>query len=140
MMKFPGYQILAQIYESANSAVYRASREQDDRSVILKVLKEDYPSPAELTRYKQEYEITRSLNIDGVVKAYSQQDYQRTLVIILEDFGGESLAKLVNELAGELTMPLPKFLCLAIEITEILGRIHSSNIIHKDINPGNIVR
>ena len=53
MMKFPGYQILAQIYESANSAVYRASREQDDRAVILKVLKEDYPTPAELTRYNR---------------------------------------------------------------------------------------
>jgi len=139
MISLPGIAIKAKIYESANSLVYRGIREGDNIPVILKVLKQDYPTPAELTRYKQEYEITRSLNIDGVVKAYSQQDYQRTLVIILEDFGGESLAKLVNELAGELTMPLPKFLCLAIEITEILGRIHSSNVIHKDINPGNIV-
>src|SRR6476661_5944874 len=91
MMKFPGYQILAQIYESANSAVYRASREQDDRAVILKVLKEDYPTPAELTRYKQEYEITCSLDLEGVIRAYDLQKYQNTLVIILEDFGGESL-------------------------------------------------
>jgi hypothetical protein len=52
------------------------------------MLKLDYPSPGELTRYRQEYKITRSLNVEGVIKAYSQQDYQRTLVIILEDFGG----------------------------------------------------
>ena len=139
MISLPQVAVKAKIYESANSLVYRGIREGDNTPVILKVLKQDYPTPAELTRYKQEYEITRSLNIDGVVKAYSQQDYQRTLVIILEDFGGESLAKLMNELEGEFLMPLPKFLCLAIEITEILGRIHSSNVIHKDINPSNIV-
>ena len=34
---------------------------------------------------------------------------------------------------------LPEFLNIAIKITEILGHIHSSNIIHKDINPSNIV-
>ncbi|MEH2279450.1 MAG: hypothetical protein V7K40_32880 [Nostoc sp.] len=47
------------------------------------MLKQDYPSPQELTRYRQEYKITRLLNLKGVVKAYSQQDYQRTLVIPL---------------------------------------------------------
>ncbi|HEY9675312.1 MAG TPA: AAA family ATPase [Waterburya sp.] len=139
MISLPEVAVTAKIYESANSLIYRGIRQGDRTPVILKVLKDDYPSPAELTRYKQEYEITRSLNIDGVVKAYNQQDYQRTLVIILEDFGGDSLEKLVNKLAGELTMPLPKFLCLAIQITEILGRIHSSHVIHKDINPSNIV-
>ncbi|WP_413773993.1 serine/threonine protein kinase [Nostoc sp. MG11] len=36
-------------------------------------------------------------------------------------------------------MPLSNFFKLAIDITEILGRIHNVNIIHKDINPGNIV-
>ncbi len=36
-------------------------------------------------------------------------------------------------------MPLAEFLRLAIAITEILGRIHAANIIHKDINPSNIV-
>ena len=96
MMKIPGYQILAQIYESANSAVYRASREQDDRAVILKVLKEDYPTPAELTRYKQEYQITSSLDLEGIVKTYGLEPYQRTLVIILEDFGAFSFRQLLD--------------------------------------------
>ncbi|MBD1834233.1 AAA family ATPase [Cyanobacteria bacterium FACHB-472] len=140
MISLPQVTVTAKIYESVNSLVYRGIREGDNTPVILKVLKEDYPTPAELTRYKQEYEITRSLNIEGVIKAYSQQDYQRSLVMLLEDFGGESLAKWMQE-SPQVYCPVPlaQFLSLAIKITEILGRIHSSNVIHKDINPGNIV-
>jgi predicted ATPase/signal transduction histidine kinase/CheY-like chemotaxis protein len=36
-------------------------------------------------------------------------------------------------------LSLPEFLKLAIETAEILGAIHAANIIHKDINPANIV-
>ncbi|MBD2537137.1 serine/threonine-protein kinase PknK, partial [Nostoc flagelliforme FACHB-838] len=92
------------------------------------------------TRYRQEYKITRSLNLEGVVKAFSQQDYQRTLVILLEDFGGESLEKWMHKRPDIFCpMPLLTFLGFAIAVCDILGRIHAANIIHKDINPGNIV-
>ncbi|WP_242715538.1 AAA family ATPase [Microcoleus vaginatus] len=140
MIKLRGIKVLAPIYESANSVVYRGIREQDHKAVILKVLKQDYPTPSELTRYKQEYEITRNLNIEGVVKAYTLETYQRTLVIILEDFGASSLRQLFKDSvdAGHI-LSLAKFLKLAIQTAEILGAIHAANIIHKDINPANIV-
>ncbi len=138
MITLPGVAILSKIYESPATLVYRGIREQDNCAVVAKVLKQNYPSPGELTRYRQEYEITHSLNIDGVVKAYSQQDYQRTLVILLEDFGGESLERL-QQRSDFYPMPLSNFFGLAIAITEILGRIHAANVIHKDINPSNIV-
>ncbi|HEY9611928.1 ATP-binding protein, partial [Allocoleopsis sp.] len=130
-----GYQILGQIYESPNSIVYRGIRDEDSQAVILKLLREEYPTPAEIIRYKQEYKITHSLNLEGVVKAYSLEEYQKTLVITFEDFGGESLKILMNKKK----FTLQEFLLLAIKVTEILDEIHGSNIIHKDINPSNIV-
>jgi predicted ATPase/tRNA A-37 threonylcarbamoyl transferase component Bud32 len=140
MIKITGIKVLAQIYESANSSVYRGIREQDQKAVILKVIKQDYPTPSELTRYKQEYEITRNLDIDGVVKAYALEPYQRTLVIILEDFGASSLKQVMNDRVGTHGIaPLPEFLNIAIRTAEILGTIHAANVIHKDINPANIV-
>ena len=140
MITLPGYQILTQIYESANSVVYRAIREQDNQAVILKVLKEDYPTLSELTRYKQEYEITCNLNLEGVVKAESLEPYQRTLVIVFEDLGASSLKELMKISVGlRPQFSLLEFLKIAIKISEILATIHSSNIIHKDINPSNIV-
>ncbi len=140
MISLSGYQILSQIYESANSVVYRAIREQDNQSVVLKVLKEDYPTPQELTRYKQEYEITRNLNLDGIVKAYNLEPYQRSLVIILEDFGASSLKQWIDDrVEATYALPLPQFLKIAIQISDVLGKIHAANVIHKDINPSNIV-
>ncbi|MEH2025344.1 AAA family ATPase [Nostoc sp.] len=139
MIALPGVAIQSKIYESSASLVYRGIRVQDNLAVVVKILKQDYPSPQELTRYRQEYEITRFLNLGGVVKAYSQQEYQRTLVILLEDFGGESLEQWRHKRTGFYPLPLATFLPLAIALTEILGKIHAANIIHKDINPGNIV-
>ena len=136
MINIPNYQISTQIYESANSLVYQGFRKTDNQQVILKVLKEDYPTLAELTRYRQEYEMTHELNLAGVIKTYDIEKYQNTLVIILEDFGGESLKSIFKEPEK---VSIIDFLPLAIQITEALGQIHAVNIIHKDINPANIV-
>ncbi|WP_375504868.1 AAA family ATPase [uncultured Nostoc sp.] len=129
------YQIIQKIYESANSSVYRAILKAENKPIILKILKENYPTPSELTRYKQEYKVTRSLNADGVIKAYNLQRYENSLVIFLEDFGGESLKLLM--LKRQFT--LKEFYSIAIKTTESLGAIHAANIIHKDINLSNIV-
>ncbi|MEH2279433.1 MAG: hypothetical protein V7K40_32775 [Nostoc sp.] len=74
------------------------------------------------------------LKEEGVVKAYSQQDYQRTLVIILEDFGGKSLKRWMQQ-RPEFFCPMlvPTFLRLAINLTDILGRIHATNVIHNEV-------
>jgi predicted ATPase/GAF domain-containing protein len=135
MLTFPDHQIVAQIYQSANSLVYRSIRASDRQPVILKLLKLGYPTPSELTRYKQEYEIVNSLQLDGVVKAYDLQKYQHTLVMFLEDFGGESLELLQNSI----DFTLLEFLDLAIKIAEILSQIHAASVIHKDLNPANII-
>lgn len=83
MLILPHYQISTQIYESANSLVYRGVRTTDNQAVILKMLKEDYPTPEELTRYRQEYEITKNFNLPGIIKTYNIEKYENTLVIIL---------------------------------------------------------
>ncbi|MGB3509783.1 MAG: AAA family ATPase, partial [Microcoleaceae cyanobacterium] len=129
------YDIIEKIYESPNSLVYRAIMKPDNQPIILKILKENYPTASELIRYKQEYEITRSLNLDSIIKAYDLQRYDNSLVMLLEDFGGQSLNLLLSQ--GQLS--LENFLKIAIKTTESLAAIHQANIIHKDINPSNIV-
>jgi len=99
------------------------------------MLKDPYPPPERLAWFKREYELTRSLNLAGAVRAIALESDGQRPVMILEDFGGDSLERL--GLAGRLE--LAEFLQLAISVTEILGEIHATNIIHKDINPSNIL-
>ncbi len=141
MIALPGYQILSRIYEGDRSLVYRGIREWDNRAVILKVLKYDYPPLEALDRYRHEYEIVRHLNVEGAIAVLSLETYQKTLVIVFEDFDGISLAHLYDGKMGIGVgkLSLQEFLPIAIQITEILGKIHAANVIHKDINPANII-
>ncbi|MDE5087618.1 MAG: AAA family ATPase, partial [Trichodesmium sp. St16_bin2-tuft] len=131
------YNISKQIYESANSLVFQGLLKPNNQPIILKILKENYPTPSELTRYKQEYEVTRSLNnnVENIIIVYDLNRYKNSLVMLLEDFGGQSLKLLLPQ--TQLT--LEEFLTIAIKITESLAVIHKNNIIHKDINPSNII-
>ncbi|OQW91243.1 MAG: hypothetical protein BWK79_17395, partial [Beggiatoa sp. IS2] len=137
-MNILNYQITEQLYDSQNSLVYRAIKNENNQPVILKILKEDYPTPEELTRYRQEYDIMRrlnQLNLTGVVTAYHLEKYQNTLLICLEDFGGHSLKVELTKRA----FALDELLALAIQICDALGQVHSQQIIHKDINPANLI-
>ncbi|MCW6035101.1 AAA family ATPase [Spirulina subsalsa FACHB-351] len=123
------------IYEGSLSIVYRGVDRVAKRPVIGKILKADYPTPEQLSRYHQEYQITRSLNLSGVVQAYALERYQNSLMIILEDFGGESLEQLLQRRS----LSLSEFLAIALQVTQTLAQIHAAHIIHKDLNPSNLI-
>lgn len=138
MLTLPGYKITGQIHAGANSLIYRARRNVDELPVILKILRGDYPTPERIASFKREYEIIHNLsNLEnvGVAAGYALQQLQQRWVMVLEDSGGDSLVSL--GLIGQLD--LADFLNLAIATTAVLGRIHRHQIIHKDINPSNLI-
>jgi predicted ATPase/signal transduction histidine kinase/tRNA A-37 threonylcarbamoyl transferase component Bud32 len=130
-----GFQITEKLHETRHSVVYRAIRTADDCHVVLKMLNSEYPTPRGLARYRQEYDLIRSLSIPGVIQAYGLEKLGNTAVIVLEDFGGSSLSSCLERQRPT----IEQFLDLAIQITAALGQIHQQGIIHKDINPSNLV-
>jgi diguanylate cyclase (GGDEF)-like protein/PAS domain S-box-containing protein len=139
MKNIYNYKMEEELYEGTHSIVYRGGLEPDGQNVIFKILKKEYPTPEEVARFKREYEITRNLGnkIPGVINVYGIERYINSIMMILEDFGGESLTRLIQQ--KKLKPDLAVFLHLAFQITEILGEIHQHDVIHKDINPSNIV-
>lgn len=136
-IQLPGYQVNEIIYESSHSVVYRGvwERAEATQPVVLKCLKEAYPSPEAVARFRREYNIIRRLNLPGIASAYALEKYKNGLMMVLEDFGGRSLADLMEESR----FSLETFLRLAGQITSVLGEIHRQQVIHKDLNPANIV-
>lgn len=92
----PGYDILEIISEGINTTVYRARSQKNQQRVVLKVLKAEYPSFEQITRFKHEYKTTENLNCEGIVKVYSLESYQNRLVLVAEDFGGISLKQFLS--------------------------------------------
>ena len=135
MLTVTGYDILDTIHESSRSIVCRAVRETDGLSVVLKALTKDPPPSEEIARRRHECAILRNLNVDGVIGIYSLEETNNGPILVLEDFGAEPLSERMKRVPLSMT----EVLRLAIRLVSIVGELHRVNIIHKDINPTNVV-
>jgi PAS domain S-box-containing protein len=134
MIEIPGYEIREKLSEKAPFLVYRGQRREDLAPVLLKVLNRPFPTPKYLAPLWQEFEILRLLDFPGVEKAYSLENHQQWWMIVLADDGGQPIDQL--EIAGR--MQPGEFLYVALQLARILERIHSRQVIHKNIAPANI--
>ena len=130
-----GYNLIELLYESTNTYVYRALRESDQTSVIIKTFKSEYPSIEQVSRFQHEYKILQNLEIEGIVKPLSLDSYQSGLALILSGFEGETLKNFLTKNNLQLNI----FLHIAIQLASTLAQLHQANIIHKDIKPHNIL-
>lgn len=132
------YTIQEKLYESEQTLVYRCSKTEEitKETVIIKLLNGSYPTIKQLVQFRNQYALTKNLDLPGVVKSFSLKNYHNSLMLIMEDFGGISLDKYAFEKKG---LTIREFLPIAIGIVEALEGIHHQRIIHKDIKPANIV-
>ncbi len=92
MIKLSGYQIHEQIYAGSRTLVYRGIGKQDQKPVVIKLLRREYPTFNELVQFRNQYAIAKNLDIDGVIKTYSLENYKNSYALVMEDFGGISLS------------------------------------------------
>lgn len=138
MITLPNFKIKEAIYVSKYSFIYRAYDEINQRDVVIKLLKDEYPSPSQIARFEHEFQITKALydNLKShIIQPLDFIKYHHSYALILEDFGATSLAKFIKEKK----LSLPQFLHLAILIAQTVGQIHSKHFLIKDLNPSNIL-
>jgi predicted ATPase/signal transduction histidine kinase/DNA-binding NarL/FixJ family response regulator/tRNA A-37 threonylcarbamoyl transferase component Bud32 len=129
------YTLQQAIYDGAQTRVYAGIKQQNRQPVIVKVLKAEYPSLEEITRLRHEFGILTGLDTAGIIKALALVSYQNGLALVLEDFGGISLQQFLQQTP----LPLHQFLDIAIQLASTLAELHQSQIVHKDLNPHNIL-
>ncbi len=135
MLSIPGYQITETIHIGSKTRVCRGFREQDQLPVIFKTLIADYPASRDLACLQHEYALTKAWEENGKVRTYALIKYKNTQVLIQQDIGGMAL----NRFLASQTLPINEFLTLALSLTQSLNQIHQRHLIHKDINPANVV-
>ena len=152
-----GYQLVQQLYSGQKTAVYRANStdasedaSQPERSVIIKVLQQTHPSFTNLVQFRNQFSITKDLDIAGVIRPIGLEPWQNGYALIAEDFGGISLhqykksieqtaEKGVEKTAEARSLPLQDCLDIAQQLAAVLHELAQHRIVHKDIKPANIL-
>lgn len=131
----PGYDIEEVIFEGDPTLIYRARRIEDGAAVVLKCLASELPALELSASLKHEFEIAKRFDSSNIISIHGMEMYQNLPVLVLEDFGGESLYRLNKKRK----FGLEEVLSMGVQIAQGLSEIHSKNIIHKDISLGNLV-
>jgi PAS domain S-box-containing protein len=136
-----GYRILDKIYSGSRTQVYRGVRSHDQKPVVLKLLLSQYPTFKELVQFRNQYTITKNLDLPGIVKPLALENYRNGYALVMEDDGCVSLKQERGNGAGmgRSANSLKAFLNIAIQIVQTLEGLTRNRIIHKDIKPDNIL-
>ena len=129
------YSIEGTIFQSASTIVYRARRISDGRPVALEIPNEARLPTQTFAHYQREFEALERLAGPGIIRAFQLLQEPGTCCLVLEDFAARSLADLVYQRQ----LSVDQVLRLAPRLAEILERVHHGGVIHKDINPSNIL-
>ena len=132
-MRIVGYSALVSVPSgSAGSVVYRASRDADGASVVLKTPRGRL-TRAIRDRFAREHAVLEHVAGPGVIECFGLEEHDGAPVIVLADPG---LGSLDTHLGGHL-LPVAHALHVARGIAEALARVHSRQVVHKDVNPSN---
>lgn len=135
MIVLQNHIICEQIHENNRIKVFKGYTARDKMPVIIKCLKKEAADPVGISRLIHEYEIARSLNIEGVIKPVSLEQTGSQYALVMKDIGAVSFRKYIQSNSIDLL----QFLRIAAQLTEILGQLHQNHIIHRDLKPENIV-
>jgi len=135
MMHIKGYAIIDLLSQREAMHVYRAKRESDGLPVVLKILSVEFPTPLQLAHIKHEYNLLHGINHQGIIKVYALEKLNNSYAVVMEDFGGKALKAIIAD--ERLTLEVT--LKIALQVAIALVEIHEKGLLHKDINPSNIL-
>ncbi|MDJ0531811.1 MAG: AAA family ATPase [Xenococcaceae cyanobacterium MO_207.B15] len=148
------YQIYRAIYQHgdsiglANLGGYR--RQSEATSVLIKIINPQFSNLEAAAWLRNEYQILERLTqskpdspiiggvpstLSGIIKPYRLEKYKNSLALVLEDFAGEYLDRFLETKK----LSIDNFFTVAIQIVNILQKLHHHQIIHKNIKPSSIV-
>ena len=119
------------LYESGSTVVRRAER--NGEHAIVKCLQPGARSGLAIARLHHEYQINQSLTSARICRAVAFNEFEHE--IVFEDRQCRALREVIG--SGRLTFD--ERIEVAIGIAEALQSVHDEGVIHRDVNPGNIV-
>jgi serine/threonine protein kinase len=118
--KLPGYKISENIYKGTRTEVYRGTRLSDSLKVVIKFIRNEYPSFSELVQFRNQYAIAKNLNPNSIVQPLSLERYGNGYALVMPEEGAISLDKIIAE---DESLDLGSCLKIAIQLADILQEL-----------------
>src|SRR5437588_1478263 len=133
---FGHYKISKRIGSGGMGEVYLATDVTAGRKAALKLLPARFTGDAErLKRFQQEARAVVALNHPNILTVYEIGEDHSTHYIASELIEGETL----RQRLARGRMQVGEALDVAVQVASALAAAHEAGIVHRDINPGNIM-
>ncbi len=129
------YRKIKELGRGGGGIVYQV---QDTETKARLALKELY-NTVKLDRFKQEAKIVQSMEHDHIVKVVDyviDEDDNEPSYIVMEYIEGSTLNEILTK---EYRLPIEEVIKVGIQLLDALDYAHSRNIVHRDINPSNLI-
>lgn len=131
------YRVVGVIGGGAMGVVYLAVDVRLNRSVALKVIRDQLPQPGFRMLFREEARAMAAVNHPNVVTIYSFGEHGDRPFLAMELVQGKSLDRLLDETDGELEVD--RALGLLDQACQGLIAIHEAGAVHRDIKPSNLL-
>lgn len=134
-LTLPGYVIFRELGHDLKYMFYRGVLEKDQIPVLIKTLRATHPRIDDVSRLKNEHALLKDINSPFIVKSYGFEQHQNKHFLILEDTSYITLERLMRMRS----LSIGECLTLSIELAKGLSELNAHDIIHRDIQPENIL-
>lgn len=131
------YEIIEKIGSGGMSDVYKAKCHKLNRSVAIKVLKEEFSSDAGfVAKFKMEAQAAARLSHPNIVNIYDVIDEGSLHYIVMELIDGVTLK---NYILKKGRLGVKETIGISIQVAQGIAAAHEQHIIHRDIKPQNMI-
>lgn len=117
--------------------VYKAFDLAENRTVAVKVLRDEYQTNEEfLRRFRNESRAVATLSHPNIVRVYDVSFSQRMNAIVMEFIDGITLKEFIDQ-RGRLSWK--EAVHFTVQVLRALQHAHDNGIVHRDIKPQNIM-
>lgn len=130
------YEVIEKIGTGGMASVFKAKDTLLNRMVAIKVLKEGTDDEKIAKNFIKEAQSAASLTHNNIVSVYDVGEEDGVKYMVMELVDGITLKEYIKKVG---TLPWQEACDFALQIGQGIGVAHSSDIIHRDIKPQNII-
>jgi serine/threonine protein kinase/Flp pilus assembly protein TadD len=133
----PRYHVECLLGMGGMGKVYRAHDKELDRTVALKILRQDAAEhPLALQRFKQELQLASRITHPNILRIHDLGECHGLKFISMQYVEGGDLLQILRK---EGALPVSRAVSIMAQLCEALQAAQSANVVHRDLKPQNIL-